>query len=183
MRREDLAALLAREDHAALCAQARVRPAAVLRFLTGRLYSADQAEKWRAVRALGELAGDREITPDDKVRELLRRYFWALNDESGAVPYGIPEAIGEILARRRELQAEFLPLLCGLATDPAMLQTGPVERGVFWALGRVGPPVARCSGTAVQALAAAGGHPDPLARAEAAKALALVTGSPAAGRA
>ncbi|MFH1845248.1 MAG: HEAT repeat domain-containing protein, partial [bacterium] len=61
----------------------------------------------------------------------------------------VPEAIGEILARRPEFQEQFLPVLCSMITHEDMLQTGAIERGVIWALGRIGPPVADCSSHAV----------------------------------
>jgi methylated-DNA-[protein]-cysteine S-methyltransferase len=160
-RREELAEAVAREDGAALVRLAREALGPVLRYLAGRLYSDDEQAKWRSARALGVVAADHEIVSDERARDLLRRFFWALNDESGTVPYGVPEAIGEILAVRAELQAAFLPLLCAQLTEEDMAQTGPIERGVIWALGRVGPPVARASAEAVAALRrAATEHPD-----------------------
>jgi len=53
-------------------------------------------------------------------------------------------------------------LLCSLANDPERIQTGPIEQGVFWALGRVGQPAAACSPEAVEAVdRAAHQHPEP----------------------
>jgi len=144
----------------------------LLRRLSGQLYSAAPEEKWRAVQALGALAARPDLLGDERASELLRRYFWSLNPESGAVPLGLPEAIGEMLAMRPGLQDEFLPLLCSLAHQEALAQTGPILRGVIWALGRVGPPVAECDPEAVRALRAmAGGHPEAETREAAARAL------------
>ena len=176
-RREELAEAVAREDGAALVRLAREAFAPVLRYLVGRLYSDDEQAKWRSVRALGVVAADHEIVSDERARDLLRRFFWALNDESGAVPYGVPEAIGEMLAVRSELQTTFLPLLCAQLSEEDMAQTGPIERGVIWALGRVGPPVAETSAEAVAALRrAATEHPDPETREIAGGALGAVGG-------
>jgi hypothetical protein len=149
---EELESLLALENHEALLVLARKRSTKVLRYLSGRLYSVDEDEKWRAVHALGAIVADHDIVSQRKVSDLLRRFFWAMNDESGAVPYGVPEAIGQILVKRPEFQDEFLSVLCSMLTHEEMIQTGPIERGVVWALGQVGPPVARCSPTAVKAL-------------------------------
>lgn len=169
MPREDLGSLLVQENHAALLDLARKHAARVLRYVSGRLYSADEGEKWRAVRALGALVADRKVTSQRKVGDLLRRFLWAMNDESGAVPYGVPEAIGEILARRPEFQGEFLPVLCSMLTHEDMIQTGPIERGVIWALGEVGPPVAYQSPAAVKALAhLSWSHPEAKTRSVAA---------------
>lgn len=166
---------LGREAREALCDLARQSPAKVLRFLTGRLCSANEEEKWRAVWGLGVLVGDRQLVSQEQATDLLRRFFWTLNDESGAVPWGVPEAIGEILAVRPELREAFLPMLCSLVTDEDMRQTGAIERGVIWALGRVGPPVARRAPDAVEALRVASEiHPDCGSREVAARSLASV---------
>jgi hypothetical protein len=176
-RREELAEAVAREDGAALVRLAGEARGPVLRYLVGGLSRADEEAKWRSVRALGVVAADREILSDERARDLLRRFFWALNEESGAVPYGVPEAIGEILAVRPELQANFLPLLCAQLTEEELAQVGPIERGVIWALGRVGPPVVAASAEAVAALRrAATAHPDPALRDVARVALRAVGG-------
>lgn len=172
-----LAELLAAEDYAAFLQAARDNPARILRYLNGRLYTSDDAEKRRVLTALGQVVGAEQVVPRARALDLLRRFFWALNDESGSVPYGVPEAVGEILAVRPEFQAEFLPLLCSLLTHEEQLQTGPIEQGVIWALGRVGPPVAAVSPTAVEALQAhAADHPARETRRLAAEALATIRG-------
>ena len=139
--RDELTVAFERGDPAALVALASGRPGRVVRFLMGRLYSVDADEKWRAVRALGALARAPGILTEARALDLLQRFLWALNDESGAVPYGVPEAIGEILAARPEHRASILPILCGMLTEEETFQTGAVERGIDWALGRIGPDV------------------------------------------
>jgi hypothetical protein len=136
---DELVSALDREDTRALVALARGRPGRVVRFVVGRLYSADEAEKWRAVRALGALAREPGVLDEARVRDLLQRFLWALNDESGTMPFGVPEAIGEILAARPEHRASILPVLCGMLTEEQTFQTGAIERGIYWALGRIGP--------------------------------------------
>lgn len=174
--KDEIGALLAREDYEALAETARRSLARVLRALNARLASADQQEKFRAVRALGRLAASRDLLAEDRLRELVRRYLWALNDESGAVPYGIPEALGEILAARPELQASYLPILGSLLTEEEMSQTGPIERGVVWAAARIGPPLAaHCPEVAGALARLAETHPDDETRRLAATALARVT--------
>jgi len=153
------------QDWTGLVRLARREPAKTLRYLTSRLCSADATFKWKAVRALAAVAGDREGISENRIRELLRRFVWLLSDESGNVPFGVPEAFGEVLVAWPEFQAEFLPLLCSLAYDPERIQTGPIEWGVFWALGRVGQPAAACSPEAVEAVVrAAHQHPEPQTR-------------------
>jgi hypothetical protein len=178
--KEEIEAVLGRDDPEALLRLAGKQGGRLLRYLCGRLCSASEEEKWRAVRALGVVVGDARLVSLERATDLLRRFVWALNDESGAVPYGVPEAIGEVLAVRPELQRDFLPILCSLATDDDMRQEGPIERGVLWALGRVGSPVARCSPEAVEALRVAStAHPDRETREIAARSLVLLANADA----
>jgi hypothetical protein len=157
----DINNAVSNEDWASLVQLARREPAKTLRHLTSRLCSADVALKWKAVRAMAVVTGDREGVGEDRLRELLRRFVWLLSDESGNVPFGVPEAFGEILVARPELQQEFLPLLCSLAYDPERTQTGAIEQGVYWALGRVGQAAAACSPEAAEAVVrAAEQHPE-----------------------
>ena len=170
--------LFEREDSDALIARARATPGRVVRFLTGRLYSADEAEKWHAVRAFGVLARAPGVLTDARVHDLLQRFLWALNDESGAVPYGVPEAMGEILAARPDHRASMVPILRGMLTEEDTFQTGAVERGLYWALGRIGPDVVvHCPDAPEVVSAAARDHLDPETRATAAEALARLRSS------
>lgn len=172
-------AALAAEDHAAFLELARARVSRVIRFLMSRLYTEDETEKWKVIRALGAVAASPDVLSPQRAEDLLRRFAWALNDESGAVPYGVPEAIGEVLAVRPELQPRFLPILCALLTEEDMSQTGPIEQGALWAVGRVGRPAGRHSQAVISALRrAATSHPDPKTRAVAAESLARISGSP-----
>ena len=170
--REALATAFAREDTDALVAAAREKPGGVVRFLSGRLYSQDEGEKWRAVRAFGALARAPGVLTDARVHDLLQRFLWALNDESGAVPYGVPEAMGEILAARPERRASIVPLLRGMLTEDDTFQTGVVERGIYWALGRIGPDVVvHCPDALEVVSAAARSHSDAETREVAGEAL------------
>ncbi|MFH1808115.1 MAG: DVU0298 family protein [Pseudomonadota bacterium] len=137
MRRNEMARAWQQDDRASLQQALRDRPLLILRYLGGRLCSADEAEKWRAVRCIGELCADAAVVPERVLRELLRGFQWLLSDESGAVPFGVPEAVGEILVHRPEFQAQELPLLIGLLGETERFQTGPVLEGVLWALERV----------------------------------------------
>jgi len=172
MNRAELEALLLREDREGLRAAAATRLSRVLRFLMGRLYGDHRP---RAVRALGWLAADSALTSEEHLVELMRRFVWALNDESGAVPFGVPEAMGEIMAQRVEMRAVYLPILCSMLTCVEMVQSGAIERGVIWALGRVGAGVAEICPEAIAALEdMARAHDDPETRQAAAAALTAI---------
>ena len=133
-----------------------------------------------AVRAIGVEVGDAGLVSLHKGTGLLRRFFWALNDESGAVPWGVPEAIGEILALRPELQETFLPLPRSLLTEQDMVQAAGIERGAVWALGPVGPSVARCELEPVDALRVdSETHPEAETREPAKRSIALLASADA----
>jgi hypothetical protein len=171
----DLGALLADEDHEALAAAAAANLRRVLRYLVGRLCSADATEKWRAVRAIGRLTGDPALVSEGQAEELLRRFVWALNDESGAVPYGVPEAMAEVLASRPELAGRYLPILGSCIDTDDLGQAGVIEQGVIWGLGRLGRSVLEHAPHAVEALRrAAADHADPEARQAAMAALRAI---------
>jgi hypothetical protein len=136
--RADLERIFQQGDREALRAAARERLTRTLRFLVGRLYG-EQGRQ--AARVLGWLTGDQELVSEATVVELMRRFVWSLNDESGAVPFGVPEAMAEIVLHRPELAADYVPILCSMLTSEEMVQTGVIERGIVWALGRLGPVV------------------------------------------
>lgn len=102
------------------------------------LYDPDARARWTAVREIGAYAEGE--ASDDKVRRLLQRLVWSLNDESGAVGWGAPAAIGEILARRPGFQPEFAGLFPQwLANEDVVLDNAILDAGAIWALGRLGP--------------------------------------------
>jgi hypothetical protein len=177
----DIEALLRAEDHAGLVGIARNAAGRTLRYLSGSLLSEDEEVKWRAVRALGALAADPGLLSDRRLSEQLRRYLWSLNDESGAVPFGVPEAMGEVLARRPSLQKAFLPLVCAMIHQEEASQTGPIERGIVWAIGRVGEPAAQCDAEVLPRIRGmAAEHPDAATRRVAAWAADRLEGGEAA---
>lgn len=160
-----------------LVAAAAERPTRVVSWLQGRLSSADPATKLLAVEAIGRIVEDPARVPKPRAVELLRRFLWLLNDESGAVPYGVPEALGEVLHRRADLRTPFVPILASFLVDAELLQEGPIERGVVWGLGRVGPPAADLAPHGVEAVRRLSReHPDPATRDEATRALARIAG-------
>ena len=54
--------------------------------------------------ALGSRMGQKNM---EKARIVMRRIMWNLNDESGGIGWGSPEAMGEILCQSPELALEF----------------------------------------------------------------------------
>ena len=102
------------------------------------LCSLDEVLKWRAVMAMGEVV-DRLAAEDmESARVIMRRYMWQLNDESGGIGWGCPEAMGEIMARNKTLAEEYWCILISyIRTDGNYLEHEGLQRGVLWGVGRL----------------------------------------------
>ena len=70
---------------------------------------------------------------------MMRRFMWQLNDECGGIGWGIPEVMGEVMARNEGLAMEFAPILVSyIRKDGNYLEFEPLQRGALWAMGRLG---------------------------------------------
>ncbi len=107
--------------------------------LFGLLYSGDQLIRWRAVVAMGAVVSHLAAQSMESARIIMRRCMWNLNDESGGIGWGTPEAMGEIMARHDGLAREYAAILVSYA-DPCgnFLEHPGLQWGVLWALGRLG---------------------------------------------
>jgi hypothetical protein len=109
-----------------------------LNHLFSALCSQDEEIKWHAVTAMGIL-GSRFAARDlEGARNMVRRMLWSLNEESGGIGWGIPEALGEVLARDENLAREFAPILVSyIRPGGNFLEFEPLQQGTVWAVGRV----------------------------------------------
>ncbi len=94
--------------------------------------------KWRAVTAIGRLTAELADRDMESARVIMRRLMWSLNDESGGIGWGAPEAMGEIMARHPRLADEFHAMLISyLSPEKNYLEHEPLQPGVLWGLGRL----------------------------------------------
>lgn len=128
-------------------------PGWLLRRLLGFLQDPSCGLRWRAVLALGRVAG-RMHPSDPSLAEFIRTLFWTLNDESGNLCRMAPEALGEILRARPDLRPEYAPLL------PQFLVEEPFETGTLWALCRLGEDGWPCKAGLRHLLGPSLEHPD-----------------------
>jgi hypothetical protein len=64
--------------------------------------------------------------------------MWHLNDESGGIGWGCPEAMGEIMARNEKLAEEFWCILISYAQPEGnFLEHQILQRGLLWGIGRL----------------------------------------------
>lgn len=74
----------------------------------------------------------------ESARVIVRRLMWNLNDESGGIGWGSPEAMGEILASHEGLAREYAPILISYAREDGNFQENEImQRGVLWGIGRL----------------------------------------------
>ncbi len=108
--------------------------------LTGHLfshfYATDELIKFRSITAMGELGRRLAVKQMEKARILMRRIMWNLNDESGGIGWGSPEAMGQILSKSPELAMEFKSILFSYL-DPRgnFIEHEVLQRGVLWGVG------------------------------------------------
>lgn len=103
-----------------------------LRTLTSLLFETDPLLQWRAIEALGRVAGLAGRQDLESVRRLIRRLLWLMNDESGGICWVAPEAIAEVMHNLPALLDEFGRVLASFLVEE------PFEIGVRWGIARVG---------------------------------------------
>ena len=101
-------------------------------------YSGDDRLRWRAVAAMGAVVAHLAETSMESARVVMRRLMWNLNDESGGIGWGSPEAMGEITARHAGLAEEFASILISyINPEGNFLEHERLQRGSLWGVGRL----------------------------------------------
>ena len=98
----------------------------------------DLKVRHRAIHAIGHVVSLMASQERERARIIMRRLMWMLNDESGGIGWGVPEAMAEIMVRDNQLADEFGHMLVSyLDQDGNFLEYEPLQRGLIWAIGRV----------------------------------------------
>jgi HEAT repeat protein len=117
---------------------ASLPPRQVINPLFSFLCSTEPKVKWRAVKAIGEVVKNIAEEDMESARIIMRRMIWNLNDESGGIGWGLPEAMGEVMARHEGLAGEYVMILESyIREDGNFLEYPPLQQGVLWGLGRL----------------------------------------------
>ncbi|MEJ5301016.1 MAG: DVU0298 family protein [Thermodesulforhabdaceae bacterium] len=113
-------------------------PTASLNPLVFFLSSPDPVEKWGAVTLIGRLVAFHAESDMEWARTVLRRFMWYLNDESGGMGWGVPEAMGEVLRHHLGLALEYGKILWSYV-DPEgnHLENDALVEGALWGCARV----------------------------------------------
>jgi len=101
-------------------------------------YSSEKMIRWHAITAMGAVIARLAEQDTEAARVVMRRLIWNLNDESGGIGWGTPEAMGEIMARSRCLAEEYnFLLLSYIEPEGNYIEYEMLQRGVLWGLGRL----------------------------------------------
>jgi hypothetical protein len=74
----------------------------------------------------------------EAARVVMRRFMWSLNDESGGIGWGAPEAMGEIMAGHDKLADEYGHMLVAyMREDGFYLELPQLQQGLMWGLARL----------------------------------------------
>jgi hypothetical protein len=102
------------------------------------LCSGEPIIKWHAVTNIGRVVAGLADQDLESARVILRRLMWSLNDESGGIGWGAPEAMGEILTGHRRLADEFHAVLISyLDPEGNYLEHEALQPGLLWGVGRL----------------------------------------------
>jgi hypothetical protein len=113
-------------------------PMRLINSLFPLLYHGEEKIKGRAVLMLGLAVARLAENAIEDARNVVRRLMWNLNDESGAIGWGSPEAMGEILARHEGLASEFAHILASYTRPEGnFLENEVLQRGLLWAIARL----------------------------------------------
>ena len=101
-------------------------------------YHTDELIKWRSISAAGVVVSQLADKDMESARVVMRRLMWNLNDESGGIGWGSPEAMGEIMARHGGLAEEYAHLLVSYMDERGnYIEHDKLQSGVLWGVGRL----------------------------------------------
>ena len=118
--------------------------------LISLLCSHEDQVRWKAVTALGAVVDSMAHSRMEDARVVIRRFMWMLNDESGGIGWGVPEAMGETMALNDALAGEYSSVLVSYADEEGnFLEYEALQRGLIWGIARlsqVRPDLTRAAG-------------------------------------
>ncbi|KHK01602.1 DVU0298 family protein [Desulfovibrio sp. TomC] len=166
----------------ALAAIGDIAPAVRLGPLFSLLLDRDPLISWRAVTAFGAAMAELAEARLEDAREVWRNLMWRANEESGNIAWGIPQCMGETLARTPVLAADYHRILISyvqdLDGDCTFIDHAPLRRGVWWAIVRLAEAAPALAARALPELTGAVADCDPEARGLACLALANLKPDP-----
>ncbi|MHB8202844.1 MAG: DVU0298 family protein [Desulfomonilaceae bacterium] len=110
----------------------------VINPLLSLLLDHDELVKWRAVTAIGAIVSLMVEKDTEAARVIMRRLMWSLNDESGGIGWGAPEAMSEIMAQSNTIAEEYSSILISYLDEQGnFLEYEPLQKGLIWGVARL----------------------------------------------
>ncbi len=103
----------------------------IIRTLISLVYDKENLESWRAIEAIGLVAGEIAGTNVDSIRNLCQRFLWMMRDESGNGPGSAPELLGEIVRSTPDAFADIGQVITSFHEEKML------RRGVMRAIWRI----------------------------------------------
>ncbi len=107
----------------------------VIRRIISLAYDKDDVISWRAIEAMGVVAGEFSIGQArgriDVIRDTIRRLLWSMGEESGGIGWSAAEMLGEIIRNNPDEFSDIIPIVWSFR-DEEMFRAG-----VIWAMGRI----------------------------------------------
>jgi hypothetical protein len=110
-----------------------LRDRKVLSVLVRLAYEKDTLIGWRAIIAVGRVAGLFVRDQYEFLRETVRKLLWSLSDESGGIGWSAPEMLGEIVSADPKRLADIVPLIAQVYS----IEEDVFRPGVLYALRRI----------------------------------------------
>lgn len=103
----------------------------VFRTLISLAYDKQHLLAWRAIEAVGLIAGEKAKTDPVSIRNLVQRLLWTMRDESGGIGWSAPEMLGEIVRNSPDEFSDIALIMASFHDEDFLRQ------GVFRALYRI----------------------------------------------
>jgi len=113
--------------------------------LFSALCQTDEGQRLQAALTFGRVVARLAARDMEAARVVMRRLLWSLNDESGGIGWGAPEAMAAIMVCSPALADEYLHLLVSYLKededepfqDGNFLELPMLQRGLLWGIGQV----------------------------------------------
>lgn len=131
--------LLSSEDFEQVLGELRkISPRKAINPIISIFYDSNPELRQKAINAFGQVVADLANKDMEAARVVMRRLMWTLNDESGGIGWGAPEAMAEAMACHPRLAEEYVRILLSyIREDGNFLEYEPLRRGALWGIGRL----------------------------------------------
>lgn len=110
--------------------------------LFSALHNISPLIRWHAITAFGVVVKAMSEQTPEKARVIMRRFIWNLNDESGGIGWGSPEAMAEVVVQSPLMAKEYHNHVLAYIHEnhcrpDCYLEHAPLRRGAVWGVGRL----------------------------------------------